>query len=95
MNWKKNLAEAPKETPEDIYILALLPDEDIPVFVMWREYESDLKEELGEDGYWDYHENLVSDVTGGVQPEQLENALWCEFDTAPVLSLRNTAEPTI
>lgn len=95
MGWKKNLADAPKETPENVYIQALLPDEDIPVMVLWREYDQYLKEETGEQGYWDYHENLLSEVLGGIQPDQLEDAFWRELDISPILALRNTAEPTI
>lgn len=87
MDWKKDLNTAPRETPRDVVIMAILEGDDHPSFVRWTPYEKG--EDVPEDGYWDFYENLVSDVTGGVSPDQAASAIWCEMDISPALALRS------
>jgi hypothetical protein len=57
------------------------PDYKWPETVKWVKYDDDLAQELGEDGYWTYAEELLADVTDSPSSEEWTH--WQPLPTPP------------
>lgn len=86
MEFRKDLSLAPKDLPQGQVVLALLPGDAVPSFLRWEDHTAEIQELTGEPGFWNYHEDLISDVTGGVREDELADAVWCVMDIAPFAS---------
>lgn len=90
MDWKKGLNDAPHlEEDGPIKVIVWEPGS-APATVIWRDHEEEIE---GQTGYWDYEEELVSDVTGGI--ERPEDLYWAVMDFGPVMEMakREDASP--
>jgi hypothetical protein len=67
--WKKGLNDAPR----DRHILVRIPSWDCPCVMTFNSYD--------DDGYWEFVETLLSDVAGGLEPDEIEVAEWAEIPT--------------
>ena len=74
--WMTNLDQAPKETRADEVVLAVLSRSGTPEPVIWRWYDAKVAREIGAEGYWDYDQDNIAEITGGVHPSQIDNARW-------------------
>lgn len=80
LTWSKDLSTAPHDTPKGFVLLAILPKNGHPEAVRWVDYDQDHGDKLGTSGYWAYAEDLINDVTGGVDPELQSDALWAHLE---------------
>lgn len=61
-----------------------------PEAVRWEDYSAELAEELAEDGYWTYAEDLMADATESCEPETWTH--WRPLPTPPASSLREGSQ---
>ena len=50
-----------------------------PVVIMWSEYDDEGKDEIGEEGFWLYCEELLADVAGEAEPTH-----WMPLPNPPI-----------
>jgi len=68
-------------------ILAIAVGYEWPEVIRWEAYPADIAEELGEDGYWTFAEQLLADVAA---PDMTEISHWMPLPEAPTPT--NTVE---
>jgi hypothetical protein len=80
LSWVKDLSTAPRTPPTGSVLIAILPDHEFPEALAWSEYDKGGKDATGEVGFWEYKEELINDVTGGVDPKYYADALWTHLE---------------
>jgi hypothetical protein len=79
LNWTKDLDTAPRKTPDGYVLLVVLGDSGVPEPIRWKDYSEAEKEAAEADGYWDYLQDNISEVTGGISPDEHHGALWAQI----------------
>lgn len=75
--WTKNLSTAPKAVPASEVVIACGPTWGMPVALHYVEVNDP---NIPIDGYWDYFEDTLSGVTGGVPEEEWHEIMWMVID---------------
>lgn len=71
--WTKDLSKAPKTVGDNQTIVACGPDFGSPMALV---YVDTPDPNIPIEGYWTYHEDNLSEITGGVHEEEYPNIYW-------------------